>query len=339
MRNIGTRRITLIAIIAVLLVIGVAIGLLLWWFLPTYPLVVITDPTEGGVATGTGDYHRNTDVQITAQPNECYEFSGWTGVIVATPSSSSTTAHVSSSGQVVTAHFERYCIPPGANHEYWEYFGKSPSYLTLDNNEEATNPSWGQLKTFLKNDKTEQETYVEHLFMGVDFALLLHDNSEASGIRAAYVWVEVGVADKGFGRALNAFETTDQGLVFVDCTGFGKYSYDKIAFIELGKEYGLINLDVVESFSYGGYEQYMADWEAYEDSREQYIEDADYLTEVLGRCGDYCTDTGGECDCQRLWSWSYELERWLRQLDRQYEKLGGDYYETGGMVKEVEIWW
>ena len=333
-----------IAVILILLVIGTAIGVPLWWFLPTYPLMVVTTPTEGGVTTGTGDYHRNTDVLITADPNECFDFSGWTGLGVANPSSPSTIVHMGSTGQVLTANFERYCIPPGVNHEYWEYFGRSPSYITLDNNDGASDPTWSQLKTFLTNDKTDQETYVEPSFMCGEFAQQVHNNAEEAGIKAGWVRIEFEDDDEA-DHALNAFMTVDQGLVFVDCTGQeyvsyrNKYNNDKIAFIELGEEYGLISLDVVESFSYGSYEQYMAEWEAYEDSLEQYIDEGDDYDNVLDRCGGYCTDTGGECNCQRLWSWYDELEQKRRQLDRKYQELGGYSWETLGIVKEVKLWW
>ena len=329
-----------IVAILVLVVIGAAIGVSLWWFLPTYPLTVVTTPTEGGVATGTGDYHRNTDALITANPNECFEFSGWTGVNVANPSSSSTIVHVSSTGQVVTANFERYCIPPSVEHPYWEYLSGSPSYLSLDNNELATDPTWNQLKTFLEHDDTDERIYDRDRFNCVDFALLVHDNSEAAGIKAAYV--EVDFVGEEEGHALNAFRTTDSGLIFVDCTGLeysrSKYSKDTVAYVEVGKEYGLISLGVVEGFSYGNYEQYMDEWEAYQKDVEEYNDEFDDYDRALNRCGGFCTDESGECNCQRLWSWYDELERWSRQLDRRLDELGNPW-EPLDIVEEVSIWW
>ena len=62
----------------------------------------------------------------------------------------------------------------------------------------------------------------------------------------------------GEGHALNAFNTTDKGLVYVDCTrGFStpiiaeftdsakreEREHDKIAYVVEGKEYGLISID------------------------------------------------------------------------------------------------
>ena len=329
-----------IAVTIILLVIGTAIGVPLWWFLPTFPLIVVTTPSDGGVVTGGGDYHRNTDVLITADPNECFEFSGWTGINIANQGLASTTVHVSSTGQVLTANFERYCIPPGADHPYWEYLSGSPDYLSLDNNELATDPSWSQLKAFLEHDDTDEKIYNEDRFNCVDFALLVHDNSEEIGIKAAFV--EIDFVDEEVGHALNAFKTTDSGLIFVDCTGLeysrSKYDKDTVAYVEVGKEYGLISLGVVEGFSYGNYERYMDEWEAYQKDVEEYNNEVDDYDRVLDSCGGFCTYEGGKCSCQTLWPWYDELERWRKQLDRRLNELGNPW-EPLGIVEEVRIWW
>jgi len=52
-----------------------------------------------------------------------------------------------------------------------------------------------------------------------DFAETLHNKAEAAGIRTAFVHIELD--DEDTGHALNAFHTTDKGLVFIDCTGKG----------------------------------------------------------------------------------------------------------------------
>jgi hypothetical protein len=50
-----------------------------------------------------------------------------------------------------------------------------------------------------------------------DFAETLHNNAEKAGWRAAYVGIDLAGSERG--HALNAFQTTDQGLVYIDCTG------------------------------------------------------------------------------------------------------------------------
>ena len=60
-----------------------------------------------------------------------------------------------------------------------------------------------------------------------DFAERLHNNAEMAGIRCAYVAIDLsGYTDpnnygigSNTGHALDAFQTTDRGLVYVDDTG------------------------------------------------------------------------------------------------------------------------
>jgi hypothetical protein len=120
-------------------------------------------------------------------------------------------------------------------------------YVVLINNKYAKNPTYVQLLAFLKSDKTDEYTYqnvitihqsrtgapedyvnvtrIKEILNGLrqqktpyicsDFAEMLHNNAEMTGIRCAFVSIDVG----GSPHALNAFETTDRGIVYVDCTG------------------------------------------------------------------------------------------------------------------------
>ena len=106
------------------------------------------------------------------------------------------------------------------------------------NNATATNPTWAQLSDFLLRDKTDQKDYVSGVYMCGDFARDVHNNAELAGIRAAYVAVELPSAY----HSLNAFQTTDRGLVFIDCTGREASqprpsSCDKTVNVGLGKSY------------------------------------------------------------------------------------------------------
>ena len=125
--------------------------------------------------------------------------------------------------------------------------------LVLHENPEARDPSWAQLRRFVLDDDTDEQPYVEGSFVCADFAAMLHDRAEAEGIRTAYVSVDLA---SGPGHTLNAFDTTDAGLVYIDCTGQGlsfatqagisggdtSSSYDKVAYLSAGHEYGLIGM-------------------------------------------------------------------------------------------------
>jgi len=118
--------------------------------------------------------------------------------------------------------------------------GVKPPYQGADivNYETASNPTWAQLLRFLQNDKTDQRAYVPGVYMCGEYARDVHNNAERAGIRAAYVAIELVGAD----HALNAFKTTDRGLVFIDCTGLpawesGPSNCDKTVDVSLGKRY------------------------------------------------------------------------------------------------------
>jgi hypothetical protein len=58
--------------------------------------------------------------------------------------------------------------------------------------------------------------YVANSFVCADFAEMLHNNAEKAGWRAAFVGITLSGGET---HALDAFETTDLGLVYIDCTG------------------------------------------------------------------------------------------------------------------------
>ena len=92
--------------------------------------------------------------------------------------------------------------------------------IGLINNPNATNPTYAELKAFVEEDTTDTNDYLEHPRIGyvcADFAEDVHNNAEAAGIRAASVSVDF--EEGGEGHALNAFDTIDRGLVYIDCTG------------------------------------------------------------------------------------------------------------------------
>lgn len=105
--------------------------------------------------------------------------------------------------------------------------------IELINNLNATNPTYAELIAFIKADTTDTNFYIEEgpgAYVCADFAEDVHNNAEAAGIRAAWVGLDFYGDDEG--HALNAFETTDRGLVYIDCT-----EWEIIAYIEEGKEY------------------------------------------------------------------------------------------------------
>lgn len=88
--------------------------------------------------------------------------------------------------------------------------------VALVDNPDAVNPTWAELRAFLAEDQTEQHDYILDIYDCSQFSRDLHDRAEAAGIRCAEV--QVYFSNLSVGHALNAFVTTDYGLVYVDCT-------------------------------------------------------------------------------------------------------------------------
>ena len=110
--------------------------------------------------------------------------------------------------------------------------------IELINNPDAEDPTWDELRAFLAGDETDEQAYIPSSFVCADFAEVLHNNAEEEGLRAAYVLVDL--QDHPEGHALNAFDTTDRGLVYIDDTGTVEYcpcSADKIVTVQVGEEY------------------------------------------------------------------------------------------------------
>lgn len=109
----------------------------------------------------------------------------------------------------------------------------------LVNNEEAIDPKWYQMVNFLSDVKAGKEIY-HRGFLNNSFAEEIHNMAETRGMKAAWVTVE---SQDGKWHTLNAFNTTDKGLVYVDFIGtepFGEWA--KIAHIVEGKEYSVIRI-------------------------------------------------------------------------------------------------
>jgi hypothetical protein len=91
--------------------------------------------------------------------------------------------------------------------------------VNLIENSLARSQPWNVIENFLKQDKLDEEPFTkEH--DSVYFAEILHNRAEYYNIKTAFVTVEFENGEK---YALNAFETVDYGIVYVDCAGEGKW--------------------------------------------------------------------------------------------------------------------
>jgi|GEM_PF-5398017 len=124
-------------------------------------------------------------------------------------------------------------VPLGGYHS-----GADGHLITLINNPQAHDPAFQELKDFLQQDNTDTYLYNSSTFVCTDYAEMLHNNAEEAGIRTAFV--TVNFTNESSGHALNAFSTTDIGLVYIDDTGGYSHqpcSNDRLVAVEVGKAY------------------------------------------------------------------------------------------------------
>ena len=117
------------------------------------------------------------------------------------------------------------------------YTSKENSDVELIDNRKATNPTLNQLVEFISQDQTDKLPYyasklpyATHEYDCSQLSRDVHNHAEAAGIRSAVV--HIWFKGEKVGHALNAFLTTDYGLVYVDSTG----TPDKIVRVKKGKE-------------------------------------------------------------------------------------------------------
>lgn len=111
------------------------------------------------------------------------------------------------------------------------YVGGNGQALVLKNYKTAKNPSYNQLLAFLKVDKTDEIPYTSN-FVCSDFAVRVHNNAEKAGIKMGWC------CSKNCNHAWNVVNTTDKGIVYIDCTGVsgGARYQDKILNVKENKQ-------------------------------------------------------------------------------------------------------
>ncbi len=236
--------------------------------------------------------------------------------------------------------------------------------IELINNPDATNPTYAELVAFILEDTTDENYYIEKgtkPYICTDFAENLHNNAEAAGIRAAFVAVGFTYGEEG--HALNAFETMDRGLVYIDSVGDGWWTmwipelgeylprdgsllplgdgttalgeWDKVAYVEKGKELGSVSIAKAESVEYEFYLEYAEKREDYYDRREAHDREMELYKQETSRE----VYVEGSREMANLEAWKARLDQEKLALDELAEELGDYIYEPLGIVEKICIRW
>jgi len=225
------------------------------------------------------------------------------------------------------------------------YLVNEHSQPELINQNKTHNPSWAELKNFLSRDDTDKDPYIEEYRMCGDFAEALHDNAELAGIRAAFVIIDFG--DYLDLHALNAFDTTDWGLVYIDCTGYDQtdtspnwsadcpYEYDKVAYVQIGSPLGFISIDKVESIQYNYYTEYKQNELKCNSMLEDYNNEVTrYSKEIEGKI--YYK---GSPELAAIEAWEERINEMEINLDKLMEIVSCREFKPLETVKSIEIYW
>lgn len=127
-------------------------------------------------------------------------------------------------------------VHPHEGNTYW--VGADGHLISLLHNNSAVNPTYSQLLSFIKNDQTDQRKYAPGQYTCGDFAETVQNNAEKAGYKAGWVTIE------GINHCCNVFQTSDNGLIYIDCTGSpdGGGSWDSSVKLANGIEYQRIPL-------------------------------------------------------------------------------------------------
>lgn len=95
------------------------------------------------------------------------------------------------------------------SHQWWFPPGLVP-------NPNATDPTFAQVVNFIKADPTDKKLYVSGVYECDSMARDVYNNASKAGIRVGLVDIWLQGEDDQYDTCYN---TTDKGLVFIDCTG------------------------------------------------------------------------------------------------------------------------
>jgi hypothetical protein len=225
--------------------------------------------------------------------------------------------------------------------------------IELKNDPQAINISFRSLQDFIHQDTTDLLPYIERdnpdgltPFVCSDFAELLHNNAEAAGIRAGYVSIDWVSGD--IGHAINVFETTDQGLIFIDCTGKSDYSqveegennitlgsWDKVAYLVVGRKYGVISSAYAESGDYSFYERFEGKWQELKDKLAAYNAEVKLYNQEIRDS----VFMEGSPELVRIKAWEVRLTEQENTIGELSLEVGYSRFRPLGIVDNYVIHW
>ncbi len=204
----------------------------------------------------------------------------------------------------------------------------------LVNRPTASNPSYFQLKLFIETDLTDQHAFLPGEYTGLDFAEALHNSAERYGHRAGVAIVTMA----GGWYALNVFNTTDAGIVFVDCAVQTPEEQpcdtDTVAYVRYGEPVGLIQVSYADSPAYSFYKEHNVETDRFKALADDFDRLYEEFEELLaGR-----TEVP-EPDYSRLRAMETELHYLAAEIQSITLATGVCHSEDMGNPEALFVWW
>ena len=211
---------------------------------PTTIPVTTTTPATTTVAPTTTSTPATTPATTTVIPTTT---SPTTTTTTPTTVTSTPTTHINPTTGVCGNYYLGLINTPNGTLSGDGCYDDTGDFIVLINNKNAINPTYAQLVSFLQSDTTDEYPYmytnrvggsyygtaeshvdlqnIQNIIDGItqpknpdvcaDFAERIHNDAEMDGIKCAYVCINLSTG----GHAIDAFQTTDKGLIYVDDTG------------------------------------------------------------------------------------------------------------------------
>lgn len=209
--------------------------------------------------------------------------------------------------------------------------------LARINKSDLKNVTWPEVVDILKRDNTDKLEYKKDVFDYEGFALTLRDRLARYGIRCAFVELEY---PQGAGRAINAFETTDKGIIYIDEVG-----NDQIAYVEKERPYGALCLDAVKTdyiSCEGKPEEFWTDlvWKKFDnplsyDYYQLYLQRADFYAKSVTAYNKAVAEFNSG---SQLWP-EAQITNWRNNLTALKGDLGSCATKPEQAVQNIELYW
>jgi hypothetical protein len=215
--------------------------------------------------------------------------------------------------------------------------------VIIKSNPDAHDPTWAEVISFIYTDNTDSHPYYPDNYVCADYAAQFYENAQNRGLKCGFVVLD------GVDHGINAFNTTDKGLIYIDYTGKqynpkwtynGVLNYKKIAYIKEGSVLGVISFDTVISNNLGFDYPTFVTWKIKADAFEAEVS---AFSSDVSNFNVFVKDrifAAQSPDLEKAETWQQKLKDQRAKLIEE-DKLIGPVWDLTkmGIVTGTEVFW